>query len=125
MVSNPGDLIGVRRRGCLAFVTATIGSYGKIVKRQLLDFVGSLLYAFTAMAKQPETLDDLIYANGKPIDALAKKAGTSPRAILSLRKGEVETPRVGTVAKLAKALDVAIPRLRKAIQASYDAAQKG
>lgn len=76
------------------------------------------------MAKA-ETLDDLLYAVGLPLHVVQKQAKTSSRALLSLRKGEIASPRIGTIAKLAKALGVEPARVRAACEASRAAAQKG
>jgi transcriptional regulator with XRE-family HTH domain len=65
-----------------------------------------------------ETLDRLIYLRGLPVTKLAKLARMSPRAVLDLRNGLVERPRVGTVAKLAKALGVDVGRVLAACEAS-------
>lgn len=74
------------------------------------------------MAKA-ETLDDLLYSVGLPLHIVEKRAKTSSRALLALRKGEIATPRVGTVAKLAHALGVDPARVRAAIEASRAAAR--
>lgn len=71
-----------------------------------------------------ETLDDLLDAAGVPLTILAKRAKMSARALLGLRTGEVVRARVGTVAKLAKALHVDPARVRAAIECSRAAAEK-
>jgi len=65
-----------------------------------------------------ENLDDLLDAVGLSIAVVAKRSGTSPRAILGLRRGEIARARATTVAKLAKALRVDPVRVRAAIEAS-------
>ena len=72
----------------------------------------------------PETLDDLLYSVGIPLHVIEKRAKTSSRALLALRKGETATPRIGTVAKIAKALGVDVARVRAACEASRAAAGK-
>ncbi|MBL8739164.1 MAG: helix-turn-helix domain-containing protein [Planctomycetes bacterium] len=76
------------------------------------------------MASKPETLDDLLLAVGLPLNVVEKRAKTSSRALLSLRKGEIEKPRIGTIAKLAKALGVEPARVMAACQASRATAEK-
>jgi DNA-binding Xre family transcriptional regulator len=71
-----------------------------------------------------ETLNDLIYRAGIPVTELAKRVGIGARNLLALRNGTVTTPRVGTVAKLAKALRVSAKRVRAACEASRAAAGK-
>lgn len=71
-----------------------------------------------------ETLDDLLLSVGLPMHVVERRAKTSSRALLALRKGEVRTPRIGTLAKLAKALGVDAARVRAACAASRDAASK-
>lgn len=75
------------------------------------------------MAKR-ETLDDLLYSVGLPLGVIEKRAKTSSRALLSLRKGEIRTPRIATITKLAKALGVDPARVRAAIEASRAAAKE-
>ncbi len=70
-----------------------------------------------------ETLDDLLDAVGLSVEVVAKRAKTSPRALLGLRRGAVERPRSTTVAKLAKALRVDPARVRAACEASRAAAK--
>ena len=70
------------------------------------------------MARQRETLQDIIDAAGMPVGEVAKIASLTPRALLRLRKGLVAVPRSATVGKLAKALGVPPARVRAAIEAS-------
>lgn len=65
-----------------------------------------------------ETLNDLLDAAGMTMDAVAKRAGISLRALLSLRSGTVEVARAKTVGGLAKALRIPAARVRAAIEAS-------
>mgnify|MGYP002777802378 CR=1 FL=1 len=70
-----------------------------------------------------ETLDDLIDSAGIPLMDLAKRAKIDPKSLLSLRNGAIDRPRVGTIAKLAKALGVEPARVRAACEASRAAAK--
>lgn len=70
------------------------------------------------MTRPPETIQELIDARGLSLGDLAKMAKLSLRALLKLRNGEVDSPRVTTVAQLAKALKVDPARVRAAIEAS-------
>lgn len=77
------------------------------------------------MAKRsPETLDDLLLHQGEPITAFAKRAGVPAFTLLRLRKGEIETPRIATLTRLAAAFDVDVERIRAACEASRAAAGK-
>lgn len=71
------------------------------------------------------TLNDLIDEAGIGPTAIAEAAGMSARTLLFMRNGEDRTYRVATIANLATALDVPVADVRKAIQASIEAAKKG
>lgn len=73
--------------------------------------------------RPPETLDALLYAHGVPLGEVAAQSGVSLRALLLLRKGAIETPRVGTVAKLARFLGVEPSRVLAAVRASRAAGE--
>jgi len=68
--------------------------------------------------RRRETLDDLLLANGEGLDAFAKRTGIPRFTLYRLREGKVETPRIDTVVRLAKALGVEPARVRAAIEAS-------
>lgn len=76
------------------------------------------------MAKRRETLDDLLLDCGEGLTAFAKRAGIPPFTMRRLRHGEIETPRIVTLTKIAKALGVEPARVRAAIEASRAAAGK-
>ena len=73
----------------------------------------------------PQTLDDLL----KPLKGRASKwaedLGVNPRTLWRLRTGRVKNPHAGVIALLASGLRVKRDVVKAAIQASYDAAQKG
>jgi predicted transcriptional regulator len=70
------------------------------------------------VAKRRETLDDLLLNCGQGYTAFAKRAGIPPFTLRRLRSGDIATPRIATLTKLAKALDVSPARIRAAIAAS-------
>lgn len=70
------------------------------------------------MTKRRETLDDLLLNCGQGYTAFAKRVGIPPFTLRRLRSGDVTTPRIDTLTKLAKALDISPARIRAAIEAS-------
>lgn len=88
------------------------------VNTAILDFFGATAYAAHM------TFDDLIQRlRPATLAEIAELCGLSLRALSDLRAGKVETPRRATVIALAVALQCKPSKVRRAIQASYDAAQ--
>lgn len=71
------------------------------------------------MAKRPpETLDDLLLANGESLDSVSERSGLPRFTLLRLRQGKIARPRITTLAAIARALKVDPARVRAAIEAS-------
>lgn len=102
----------------------TFAHFGSLVKQAR----GNLFAHFgrtDLVTKRRETLDDLLLRNGEAITAFAKRAGIPAFTMLRLRKGEIETPRIATLTRLAEALKLDVERVRDACAASRAAAEKG
>lgn len=71
-----------------------------------------------------ETLRQLIDNAGMSMAKLAKKARIDPKTLRGMRDGLWDTPRVESVARLAKVLGLEPTRVRAACEASRAAAEK-
>ena len=74
------------------------------------------------MAKRRETLDDLLLHCGDGLTEFAKRAGIPAFTLYRLRRGEITTPRIATLRKLASALGTEPSIVRAACEASRAAA---
>lgn len=96
-------------------------SYRQRDRRSLVD--SSLFFAYKQTVRST-TLDDLLDQAGTPIGTAAERAGITLRALLDLRRGRVERPRIATVAGLARSLGVDTAAVRAAIACSRAAASQ-